>query len=296
VPRIWLAVGLLAFAPVFLSAENSTATLAVGVGGVVIAYRAFRNLVDGLERLSGVAIAWQFIRPFWEAAKLAGRACEPTFALHAEQDTGPGKESRVLLEGRDLTFRHADRPGAVLQGVSVCLNAGDRMLLQGPSGGGKSTLAMLLAGHRRAESGLLLLYGLDHATLGEQGWRQRVVAAPQFHDNHVLMGTLAFNLLMGRQWPPTPADFEQAERICRELELGPLLERMPSGLLQIVGETGWQLSHGEKSRLYIARALLQGAELLILDESFAALDPLTLQRTLTFVLSEAKTVLVIAHP
>jgi ABC-type ATPase involved in cell division len=48
---------------------------------------------------------------------------------------------------------------------------------------------------------------------------------------------------------------------------------MPAGLLQMVGETGWQLSHGERSRLYIARALLQRAELIILDESFAALDP-----------------------
>ena len=53
---------------------------------------------------------------------------------------------------------------------------------------------------------------------------------------------------------------------------------MPAGLLQIVGETGWQLSHGERSRLYIARALLQGAAVLILDESFAALDPETLPR------------------
>ena len=61
-------------------------------------------------------------------------------------------------------------------------------------------------------------------------------------------------------------------------------------------ETGWQLSHGEKSRLYIARALLQGADLLLLDESFAALDPHTLEATLTSVLREAPAVLVIAHP
>jgi len=48
---------------------------------------------------------------------------------------------------------------------------------------------------------------------------------------------------------------------------------MPAGLLQMVGETGWQLSHGERSRLYIARALLEGADVVLLDESFAALDP-----------------------
>jgi ATP-binding cassette subfamily B protein len=122
------------------------------------------------------------------------------------------------------------------------------------------------------------------------------VLAPQFHDNHVLMGTLAFNLLMGRGWPPRPEDVAEAERVCRGLDLGPLLDRMPSGLLQQVGETGWQLSHGERGRMYLARALLQGADLLVLDESFTALDPHTLRHALTFVLAEAPALLVIAHP
>ena len=66
--------------------------------------------------------------------------------------------------------------------------------------------------------------------------------------------------------------------------------------MQLVGETGWQLSHGERSRLYIARALLQGAELIVLDESFAALDPQTLRDALAYVLEQAPTVLVVAHP
>jgi ABC-type transport system involved in cytochrome bd biosynthesis fused ATPase/permease subunit len=71
---------------------------------------------------------------------------------------------------------------------------------------------------------------------------------------------------------------------------------MPSGLQQMVGETGWQLSHGEKSRVYIARALLQRARLVMLDESFAALDPRTLRDVLACVLRRASTLLVIAHP
>jgi ABC-type transport system involved in cytochrome bd biosynthesis fused ATPase/permease subunit len=123
-----------------------------------------------------------------------------------------------------------------------------------------------------------------------------VVAAPQFHENHVLTETFAFNLLMGRRWPPQPADVEEAEQVCRELGLDGLLGRMPAGILQMVGETGWQLSHGERSRLYMARALLQGADLVILDESFAALDPETLHRCLRCVLTRAPTLLVIAHP
>ena len=85
--------------------------------------------------------------------------------------------------------------------------------------------------------------------------------------------SVAFNLLMGRRWPPSESDLDDAEALCRALDLGPLLDRMPSGIQQMVGESGWRLSHGEQSRIFMARALLQGAEVVVLDESFAALDP-----------------------
>jgi ATP-binding cassette subfamily B protein len=201
-----------------------------------------------------------------------------------------------MLEARDLRFRYPERGEPVLRGVDIRIGAGERLLLEGSSGGGKSTLASLLAGSRVPDSGLLLLDGLDRQTLGAAGWRRRVVLAPQFHDNHVLIGTFAFNALMGRGWPPRPSDLEEAAALCRALDLGPLLDRMPGGMLQMVGETGWQLSHGEKSRLYLARALLQGGGMIILDESFAALDPETLGRSLAAALAKASTILVIAHP
>jgi ATP-binding cassette subfamily B protein len=101
---------------------------------------------------------------------------------------------------------------------------------------------------------------------------------------------------MGRQWPPRGEDIEAALAVCHDLGLDDLLERMPGGIWQMVGETGWQLSHGERSRLYIARALLQRAEVIVLDESFAALDPENLERALRCVLERAPTLLVIAHP
>ena len=72
-----------------------------------------------------------------------------------------------------------------------------------------------------------------------------------------LAGTLAFNLLMGRNWLAGEVELQVAQTLCEDLGLGPLIARMPAGLQQRVGETGWQLSHGEKSRVFLARALLQ---------------------------------------
>jgi ATP-binding cassette subfamily B protein len=81
----------------------------------------------------------------------------------------------------------------------------------------------------------------------------------------------------------------------RELSFGELLERMPAGMLQVVGETGWQLSHGERSRIFIARAVLQQANLVILDESFAVLDPENLWQCLECALKRSE-MMVVGHP
>ena len=83
--------------------------------------------------------------------------------------------------------------------------------------------------------------------------------------------------------------------MCGELGLSGLLARMPAGLYEMVGESGWQLSHGERSRMFMARALLQESEIVVLDESFAALDPEAQTASLACALARAKTLLVIAH-
>jgi ATP-binding cassette subfamily B protein len=197
---------------------------------------------------------------------------------------------------RDLFFRYREYAEPVLRGCSLRIAHGDRLLLEGSSGAGKSTLAAVLTGLRTPLSGLLMLNGLDRQSLGTLAWRQRIVGVPQFHENHVLAETFAFNLLLGRGWPPAADDLAEAEQLCHELGLGELLARMPAGLQQMVGETGWRLSHGERSRLYVARALLQRADVVVLDESFAALDPENLQRVLQCVRRRAPTLLVIAHP
>jgi len=295
VPRGWLLLGLLALVPSFVLANVTAAELAVGLGGVLLGFRALQRFVAGVSNLVGAVIAWKQIIPLMRAAKPQHAGVLP-LATMPQTPPGDSELAQPFLEAHDLNFCYRNRGLPVLRECNLQIRCGDRILLEGPSGGGKSTFASVLAGLQVADSGLLLLHGLDRQSVGLTGWRRHVAAAPQFHENHVLTTSFAFNLLMGGRWPPGPEALQEAETVCRELGLEDLLERMPAGLLQMVGESGWQLSHGEKSRLYIARALLQGAELVVLDESFASLDPENLHRALQCVLDRAKTLLVIAHP
>ncbi len=299
-PRGWTLLGLLGMVAALLAAPHSPAQVAISLGGVLLALQALMQLAAGLQSLAGAATAWHQVGPLFRAAERP-QATTSDHHLASRQgtvrkDREDGESATPVMTVRDVSFRYRQSGQPILQGCSLSILPEDRLLLEGPSGGGKSTLAALLAGQRPPESGLLLLKGYDYASLGANEWRRRIVMAPQFHENHVITNTLAFNLLMGRRWPPLPQDLADAEAVCRELGLDDLLDRMPAGLQQMVGESGWQLSHGERSRLFIARALLQEADLLIFDESFGALDPENLQRALQCVLRRAPALVVIAHP
>ena len=287
VPRGWLVIALFGLTPAFVGGGNSTAKMAIAIGGMLLAYRALKRLSMGTWQVAGAAVAWERVSTLFNSATRPEMLGSPG-AL-------PPKDSPAVLDARDLAYRYHDRQEPVLRGCNLRIYTGDRLVLEGPSGGGKSTLVSILAGLREPDSGELLIDGFDLRTLGSQRWRQHIAAAPQFHENYVLTETFAFNLFMGRRGNLRPRDLDEAEILCQELGLADLLSRMPAGLLQMVGETGWQLSHGERSRLYIARALLQGAEVVVLDESFAALDPENLQRAVECVLKRAKSLLVIAH-
>lgn len=302
VPYGWILLMLLGIAADFVIEPGMREGTGLGLRFLAFVFGTFQFqfLALVIPDVARAYAAWLLIGPIQQAAVQR--------ANHARTAATPGDEIEVqadelrlpadvpLIEGRGLNFRYRIGGRTILTGTNLSIYYGDRLLLEGPSGGGKSTLASLLIGLYKPESGLLLLRGLDRHTINEQVWRQRVVAAPQFHENHVLNASFAFNLLMGRRWPAWPGDLSEAEEICRELGLGPLLERMPLGIHQMVGEQGWRLSHGERSRLYIARALLQRADLVILDESFASLDPENMQVALECVLKRAATLLVIAHP
>lgn len=290
--RAWLIVGFLGMTPAFVFGDGQAgqAGLAVALGGVLLAYRAFHSVSIGIGQLAAAIVSWTQASDVFEAADQGPVVGDPSVALAA------ARSSSTVIEALDVSFRYEGRGESVLAGCDLTIHTGDRLLLEGSSGTGKSTLAALLTGLKSPQTGLILAGGFDLATLGEVGWRGRVAMTPQFHENHILAGTLSFNLLMGRSWPPEWKDLQEAQEVCEDLGLGPLLAKMPGGLEQVVGDGGWQLSHGEQSRVFLARALLQNASLVVIDESFAALDPETLDRCLSTAFERAETMLVIAHP
>ncbi len=275
-----LNVALLAgLAPGWLTAAATTLALigpddrvafATSLGGVLLAATGLERLGRGSADLAGAIAAYDACAPLSRAA--APLPSAP--AAHAGLDNA--------IEARGLVLRHPERSDPILDEVSVTIGRRDRVVLRGPSGAGKSTLAAVLAGIRAP----------DRGTVKRDG---DVVLAAQFHENHVLLAPLAFNLLMGRRWPYGPDDLAAAERVCVALGLDRVISRMPSGLGQIMGETGWQLSHGETHLLNVARAVLQGGELLVLDESLGALDPATARTALRVLGDAAPAVLVIAQ-
>jgi ATP-binding cassette subfamily B protein len=293
--RGWLIVGLLGLAAPILAGRADPTGLAIAIGGILQAQIAITALASSATSLVGAHVAWRSVGHLYRTAAAIPPPGTPDALAARTRDTAAG-DSDVVLDVRGVSFRYRPTGEPAVHDLAMELRSGDRVLLEGRSGGGKSTLASLLVGLRTPDTGHILLRGLDRATLGTIGWRQRVASAPQFHENHILSASLAFNLLMGRGWPASDEDRREASEVCRELGLGDLLDRMPAGLNQVVGETGWQLSHGERSRVFLARALLQRSDVLVLDETFGALDPLTLRECLDTVHKRAPTMIVIAHP
>lgn len=284
VGRTWLVVGIAALVPTFVSG-GSIETLALQLGVVLLGHSAISTMAQGIRMMGLAWVAYDHARELYAPAKKTHTA-----------DGIPASEGPSRLTVRNVDFNYPEGTKPVLQDCTLAVDPDMHVLLEGESGSGKSTLAALLGGLQAPTRGAITLGGLDIHTLGHERWRRRVAVAPQFYENHIFSGTLLFNLLMARSWPPSGSDAAEAEELCLDLGLGPLLERMPSGLEQIVGTSGWQLSHGEQSRVFLARALLQNPDVVVLDESLGALDPQMRSQCLALLRERATASVLIAHP
>ncbi|MGW4947624.1 ABC transporter ATP-binding protein [Actinoplanes sp. NPDC004185] len=172
-------------------------------------------------------------------------------------------EPAVVLE--NVSFGY---PGGteVLREVSFTVPAGSRIALVGPSGAGKSTVLALIERFYETTSGAIRVGGTDIRQLPREALRRRLGYVEQ--EAPVLAGTLRDNLLL----TAPGADEQRLLDALEQVNLGALATRTPEGLDVQVGEGGVLLSGGERQRLAIARTLLAGAPILLLDEPTSNLD------------------------
>jgi ABC-type multidrug transport system fused ATPase/permease subunit len=195
----------------------------------------------------------------------------------------------VRFEG--VTFRYPSREALVLDGLELELPPGETVALVGASGAGKSTVASLLLGLAAPTAGRVTVGGVDLADCDVDAWRRRLAWVPQ-HPT-IFRGTVADNIRLGRE----DAGDEKVRTAARLAGADELARRLPCGYDTVVGDGGRPLSAGERRRVALARAFLRDAELVVLDEPTADLDPASVELVVDAVerLRVGRTVLLIAH-
>jgi len=211
-----------------------------------------------------------------------------------EPDPGQRKLERARgeVEYRHVSFRYSTSPVPVLQDLSFRIEPGRRLALVGSSGSGKTTAANLLPRFYTAESGDILLDGINIAELQLNNLRHHIALVSQ--ETMLFDDSIRNNIAYGSDTAIDDARILESARAAHVLEF---TQRMPEGLDTIVGERGARLSGGQRQRIAIARALYKNAPVLILDEATSALDTESerLVQDAMQKLMQNRTTLVIAH-
>ena len=191
---------------------------------------------------------------------------------------------------REVQFTYPDM-APILSAFNLALPSGSRVALVGLSGSGKSTLAALLCGLQEPTRGLVEINGQDLRDLELSSLRRAVAWAGITHE--IFEGTIEENITLGRSWI-TPQDLRWA------LEATLLVDdlaQLPEGKKTLLMSEGRNLSLGQRMRLMIARAIVDRPQLLILDETFSAIDIEAKSIILNFILDPGQpwTVILITH-
>jgi ATP-binding cassette subfamily B multidrug efflux pump len=200
------------------------------------------------------------------------------------QGRSPGE---VVFESVSFAYRSDD---PILDNLSFRIAAGEHVAIVGPTGSGKSTVIRLLCRLYEPQAGRILLDGVDIRELPIATLRQRLGVVLQ--DTFLFSGNVADNLRLD-----APISDQELERLCAELGLKPLLDRLDQGLASELRERGANLSSGERQLLAVARVAIRDPSVLVMDEATAFLDPsteATLQSDLDRLLRD-RTAIVIAH-
>lgn len=194
------------------------------------------------------------------------------------------------VELNDVHFSY-DGKNEVIRGVSMNIGAGQTVALVGPSGGGKSTLAGLMARFFDVKSGSIKVGGADIREIPKEELMNAVSFV--FQDSKLIKATIAENVKLGK---PDATDEEVAAAL-HTAQCDDIIQKLPDGADTVIGTKGVFLSGGERQRIAIARAVLKNAPVIILDEATAFADPdneAKVQKAFS-ELSKGKTVIMIAH-
>lgn len=180
--------------------------------------------------------------------------------------------SKGKVEFQHVTFRYSEEAEPVLQDVSFVAEAGSVLAILGTTGSGKSSLVGLIPRFYDVDSGRVLIDDVDVREIDETRLREAIAIALQ--ESVLFSGTIRDNIRFGR---PDASDADVL-RAAKMAQADPFIQELPDGYDAKVGQRGVNLSGGQKQRLAIARALLQDAPILILDDSTSAVDVTTERR------------------
>lgn len=218
---------------------------------------------------------------------------EEVFAEAELSDKGtahiPARSGGPEVEFRNVSFAYGEKE--TLHDISFCLEKNQMAALVGPSGGGKSTIASLLARFWDVKSGQVLVRGVDIRTVPLSELMDHISMV--FQRVYLFQDTIYNNIAMGRP----DASREEVMEAARKARCHDFIMSLPDGYDTVVGEGGESLSGGEKQRISIARCILKDAPIVILDEATASVDADNesyIQQAIS-ELCKGKTLLVIAH-
>ena len=199
------------------------------------------------------------------------------------------KDASIVFE--NASFRYKDGITDALHGVNLKIEPGEHVAFVGPSGGGKTTLASLIARFFDVTEGKLVVGGVNVKEIADEKLMETVSFV--FQDSKLLKMSIYDNIRMGKK----DATKEQVLHALKEAQCMDIIEKMPQGIDTVIGTRGTYVSGGEAQRLSIARAMLKDAPILILDEATAFADPdneVKVQEAFSR-LSKGKTVIMVAH-
>ncbi|MEV6460477.1 thiol reductant ABC exporter subunit CydD [Streptomyces albidoflavus] len=258
--------------------------------GVALAVVVLTPLA-AFEAVTALPLAVQFRQRVRRSAERVHEVLDAPVPVTEPQAAGPAPESPFPVELRGVAARHPGQERDALTGIDLTVTEGRRIAVVGPSGSGKTTLAQLLLRFLDPRTGSYTLAGASAPGLDGDDVRRLVGLCAQ--DAHVFDSTLRENLLLADR-SATEARLREVLGRARLLEWA---ETLPQGLDTPVGEHGARLSGGQRQRLALARALLAGFPLLVLDEPAEHLDLETADRLTADLLAatRGRTTLLITH-